>query len=192
MPETLLAPLGLLGNRILFALLTLIAFIAWLLQRGLDESQEWVEQKQKEKETGERPHPYKDLFSNAVSVKSVLFLIGVYMFWNLVAGAMGFFMLFVYETVGDLSNLQANLLQAVLWIFTALAGYFGFAMYGDKVSHRGFYFVGACNGSNFMVNSNLCWYELDSFNRIRCDLGYLCRYWCASLVRIMGNRIIPN
>ena len=47
---TLLAPLGLLGNRILFALLTLIAFIAWLLQRGLDESQEWVEQKQKEKE----------------------------------------------------------------------------------------------------------------------------------------------
>lgn len=50
---------------------------------------------------------------------------------------------FVYETVGGLSNLQANLLQAVLWIFTALAGYFGFAMYGDKVSHRGFYFVGA-------------------------------------------------
>lgn len=46
---TLLAPLGLLGNRILFALLTLIAFIAWLLQRGLDESQEWVEQKQKRK-----------------------------------------------------------------------------------------------------------------------------------------------
>ncbi|GAA2868036.1 hypothetical protein GCM10019817_11210 [Lactobacillus intestinalis] len=41
----------------------------------------------------------------------VLFLIGVYMFWNLVVGAMGFFMPYVYETVGGLSNTQANILQ---------------------------------------------------------------------------------
>lgn len=73
----------------------------------------------------------------------VLFLIGVYMFWNLVAGAMGFFMPYVYETVGGLSNNQANILQAVLWAFTALAGYFGFALHGDKWNHRIFFCVGA-------------------------------------------------
>lgn len=28
---------------------------------------------------------------------------------------------FVYETVGGLNNTQANMLQAVLWIFTALS-----------------------------------------------------------------------
>lgn len=138
-----LSPLGVLGNRILFGFLTVIAFIAWLLQRQLDESKDWIEQKKHEKETGEKPHPYKDLFSNMVSVKSVLFLIGVYMFWNLVSGAMGFFMPYVYETAGGLTNLQANILQAVLWAFTALAGYFGFAMKGDKWNHRIFFFVGA-------------------------------------------------
>ncbi|WP_300558758.1 MFS transporter [Companilactobacillus sp.] len=139
----LFAPLGLLGNRILFGILFVVAFIAWSLQRKLHESEEWEEQKAKEKLTGEKPHPYKDLFSSSVSVKSLLFLIGVYMFWNLVAGAMGFFMPYVYETAGGLTNLQANLLQAVLWIFTALATYFGFARYGDKANHRIFFFVGA-------------------------------------------------
>jgi inositol transporter-like SP family MFS transporter len=138
-----LAPLGLLGSRLMFGLLTVIAFIAWNLQRGLHESKEWEEQKKVEAASGEKPHPYKDLFSNAVSVKSLLFLIGVYMFWNLVAGAMGFFMPYVYETAGGLTNQQANLLQAVLWIFTAVATYFGFAKFGDRANHRIFFFVGA-------------------------------------------------
>ncbi|WP_308557657.1 MFS transporter [uncultured Lactobacillus sp.] len=140
---TLLSPLGVNGNRILFAVLTVISFIAWLLQRKLPESQQWIEQKKHEEETGEKPHPYKDLFSNIVSIKSILFLVGVYMFWNLVAGAMGFFMPYVYETAGGLTNMQANILQAVLWAFTALAGYFGFALHGDKWNHRIFFFVGA-------------------------------------------------
>lgn len=140
------SPLGLLGNRILFGVLFVVALIAWSLQRKLHESEEWEEQKAREKVTGVKPHPYKDLFSNWISVKSLLFLIGVYMFWNLVAGAMGFFMPYVYETAGGLTNLQANLLQAVLWIFTALATYFGFAKYGDKANHRIFYFVGGAMG----------------------------------------------
>ncbi|KRM30438.1 sugar transport protein [Agrilactobacillus composti DSM 18527 = JCM 14202] len=138
-----LAPLGLMGNRILFAFLTVVAFIAWRLQSKLEESQDWVEQKKAEKASGQKEHPYRDIFSNKVSLKSLCFLIGVYMFWNLVAGAMGFFMPFVYETAGGLSNMQANLLQAVLWILTAAATYFGFAKYGDKVNHRIFFFVGA-------------------------------------------------
>lgn len=140
---TLLSPLGVNGNRILFLLLTVIAFIAWLLQKRLDESEQWLEQKKHEQENGEKPHPYKDLFSNNVSVKSILFLIGVYLFWNLVSGAMGFFMPYVYETVGNLSNMQANILQALLWAFTALSGYFGFALNGDKWNHRVFFFTGA-------------------------------------------------
>ncbi|RHW51171.1 MFS transporter [Bombilactobacillus bombi] len=140
---TLLAPLGLKGSRILFAILTVIAFIAWLLQRNLPESQDWIDQKKKEKLTNVKPHPYRDLFSSKVSVKSLLFLCGVYVFWNLVAGAMGFFMPFVYQTVGGLSSVQANMLQAVLWGCTALSGYFGFALLGDKVNQRLFFFIGS-------------------------------------------------
>ncbi|EAE9265004.1 MFS transporter [Listeria monocytogenes] len=140
----IVSPLGLLGNRLLFLSLLLVAFIAWQLQRKLEESKDWEAEQVKMKESGNRlEHPFKTAFSSMVNVKSVLFLVGVYLFWNLVAGAMGFFMPFVYETVGGLSNTQANLLQAVLWILTAASTYFGFAKFGDRVSHRGLFFVGA-------------------------------------------------
>lgn len=140
----IVSPLGLLGNRLLFLSLLIVAFVAWQLQRKLEESKDWEAVQVKMKESGNRlEHPFKTAFSSMVNVKSVLFLVGVYLFWNLVAGAMGFFMPFVYETVGGLSNTQANLLQAVLWILTAASTYFGFAKFGDRVSHRGLFFVGA-------------------------------------------------
>ncbi|EMV4670944.1 MFS transporter [Listeria monocytogenes] len=140
----IVSPLGLLGNRLLFLSLLIVAFVAWRLQRKLEESKDWEAEQVKMKESGNRlEHPFKTAFSSMVNVKSVLFLVGVYLFWNLVAGAMGFFMPFVYETVGGLSNTQANLLQAVLWILTAASTYFGFAKFGDRVSHRGLFFVGA-------------------------------------------------
>ncbi|HAO6522697.1 TPA: MFS transporter [Listeria monocytogenes] len=140
----IVSPLGLLGNRLLFLSLLIVAFVAWQLQRKLEESKDWEAEQVKMKESGNRlEHPFKTAFSSMVNVKSVLFLVGVYLFWNLVAGAMGFFMPFVYETVGGLSNTQANLLQAVLWILTAASTYFGFAKFGDRVSHRGLFFIGA-------------------------------------------------
>ncbi|EOV5492799.1 MFS transporter [Listeria innocua] len=140
----IVSPLGLLGNRLLLLSLLIVAFVAWQLQRKLEESKDWEAEQVKMKESGNRlEHPFKTAFSSMVNVKSVLFLVGVYLFWNLVAGAMGFFMPFVYETVGGLSNTQANLLQAVLWILTAASTYFGFAKFGDRVSHRGLFFVGA-------------------------------------------------
>ncbi|UQS82079.1 MFS transporter [Bombilactobacillus folatiphilus] len=143
---SLLAPLHLLGNRLLFVFLAIVALIAWLLQKDLPESTDWLQEKKQEQLTGRKPHPYRELFSNKISVKSVLFLCGVYVFWNLVSGAMGFFMPYVYETVGGLNNLQANLLQVLLWGCTALAGYFGFALLGDRINQRKFFFVGALLG----------------------------------------------
>ncbi|WP_258078939.1 MULTISPECIES: hypothetical protein [Enterococcus] len=109
----------------------------------MEESKDWEEEDTRQAATAEKAHPYKELFSNVVNRKSLMFLVGVYLFWNLVAGAMGFFMPFVYETVGGLTNSQANMLQAVLWILTSLASYFGFAKLGDKVNQCKFYFVGA-------------------------------------------------
>lgn len=141
---SILSPLGLLGNRIIFGSLFIVAFIAWMLQRQLNESKIWIEEKKKQAaSTVKSVHPYKQLFANVINFKSLLFLVGVYMFWNLVAGAMGFFMPFVYSTVGGLTNLQANMLQAVLWTLTAVATYVLFVPLGDKVSHRGLFFVGA-------------------------------------------------
>lgn len=140
----ILAPLNLLGNRILFAVLFAVAFVAWILQRQLEESQAFEEEKARQAVEGStKSSLFKGLFSSKINIGALGFLIGVYLFWNLVAGAMGFFMPYVYETVGGLTNLEANLLQSVLWIFTAAATYFGFAKLGDRVDQRKLFCVGA-------------------------------------------------
>ncbi|EUJ35967.1 MFS transporter [Brochothrix campestris] len=141
----ILSPLGLMGNRIIFGTLFVVAFIAWQMQRKLDESEAWQASQAEEKIT-KKAHPYKELFTNKINIKSLLFLVGVYMFWNLVAGAMGFFMPFVYETVGGLTNTQANLLQTVLWTTTAVSTYFVFSKYADKISQRTLFTIGAALG----------------------------------------------
>ncbi len=141
-----LAPLGLMGNRIIFGTLFVVAFIAWLLQRQLNESAAWEEAQAQKKKEVKKENSYKALFTNRVNVKTILFLVGIYLTWNLVAGVMGFFMPHVYETAGGLSNEDANKLQAVLWGITAFVTYFGFAKLADKVNQRMLYFGGTLLG----------------------------------------------
>ncbi|MDR0846735.1 MAG: MFS transporter [Lactobacillales bacterium] len=141
---TLFAPLGLLGNRLLFVILFVVALIAWILQRKLEESASFTAEKAKQaKAPGHKRGMFKEIFAHAINIRAIGFLVGVYLFWNLVAGAMGFFMPYVYTTCGGLTDFQANMLQAVLWVLTALATYFGFAKLGDKIDQKKFFFVGA-------------------------------------------------
>jgi len=53
---------------------------------------------------------------------------------------------YVYETIGGLSNLQANILKAVLWTIIVLSFYFIFAKFGDKVDRKKLYGLGALIG----------------------------------------------
>ncbi|UOQ47054.1 MFS transporter [Gracilibacillus caseinilyticus] len=146
----LLEPLGLLGSRIIFFHLLVVAFVTWILRRGLPESRIWTEdnlkRQQEQKKTKIKKSSLKELFSLAVNRQALFLLIGIYLFWNLTAGAMGYFMPYIYENVGGLSNGQANLLQAFLWMFTVLTTYFGFMKLADKVSQRFLFGLGAAVG----------------------------------------------
>ena len=137
--------LDLFGNRLIFFTLFVIAFISWLLQRRLDESSEWIELKT-QKTVAQQKHPYKELLTNSINVKAIAFLVGIYLTWNFVAGAMGFFMPHVYETAGGLTNETANFLQMAMWGLTALFSYFGFALLADKVNQRLLYAFGTLLG----------------------------------------------
>ncbi|MDR2475244.1 MAG: MFS transporter [Bacteroidales bacterium] len=139
------AALALFGNRLIFGTLFLVALIAWLLQRRLDESKAWEESKAQAK-IEKQTHPYKALFTNRINVKTILFLIGIYLTWNFVAGAMGFFMPYVYQTAGGLSNETANFLQMFMWGLTALFSFAGFAMLADKINQRFLYAFGTTLG----------------------------------------------
>jgi len=137
--------LNLFGNRLIFFTLFLVAFIAWLLQRRLHESAEWVEQKTQDADK-KQGSSYKELLTNPINIRAIIFLVGMYILWNFVAGAMGFFMPYVYETAGKLSNEQANFLQMAMWGLTAFFSYFGFAMLADKINQRFLYAFGTIFG----------------------------------------------
>jgi len=139
------ASLDLFGNRLIFFTLFVVAFIAWLLQRRLNESAEWVELKA-QKTVNKTEYSFKELFTNSINLKTIAFLAGIYLTWNFVAGAMGFFMPHVYETAGGLSNETANFLQMAMWGLTALFSFAGFALLADKVNQRFLYAFGTSLG----------------------------------------------
>ena len=140
------------SSRIVFVSLFVVAFIAWLLQRQLDESKEWVKSEKlrvnSEKfatatdTTGSHAVANFSLFTSRLSlIKTLLFLAGMYLTWNLVASVMGFFQQHIYETAGGLSNSAANLLSVCQWI-GIIATTFVFSMIVDKVNQRWLYFTG--------------------------------------------------
>jgi inositol transporter-like SP family MFS transporter len=147
----LLAPLGLLGSRLIFGMLFVIAFLTWLFQRQISESAIWEEQQRKKAESGVKQplfdkEAFKELFTLKANRQALFLLVGIYTFWNFVAGTMGYFMPYIYETVGGLTGAQANLLQAVLWTLTVVSSYFVFVKMADKVNQKNLFAVGAVLG----------------------------------------------
>ncbi len=144
-----LAPLELLGSRIIFVHLFVVAAIVWWIRQGLAESQIWKDEavhESRELQSSVGARGVRGLFSRKVNITALLFLGGIYLFWNTVAGQAGIFMPRVYETAGLHSPVQQNLLQVLVWGCTVAATYFGFMRYADRVSQRGLYVFGAALG----------------------------------------------
>ncbi|MDR1677562.1 MAG: MFS transporter [Deltaproteobacteria bacterium] len=139
-----LGGLGHLGNRIVFAHLIVVALITWILRLRMPESDSWVASKEKEKELIAKGLWHKprmrDLFSGP-NLRGVLFLIGVYTVWNLCAGTMGFFMPYIYETVGGVSNTTANALTVGLFLTSCFSTLLIFMRLADNYSRRAIYFI---------------------------------------------------
>ena len=136
--------LNVFSSRVVFLSLLIVAFIAWNLQRKLDESDEWKATREAAKAKGEDTgllHAFGVLFSNKTAVKTVCFLASIYLTWNLVASVMGFFQPHIYETAGGVSNEQANMLSCVGWAIV-VAITFGLSFFIDKLPHKLFYVVG--------------------------------------------------
>ena len=127
------------SSRVVFLTLFIVAFIAWNLQRQLEESAEFTANKAKDK-NGILDN-IKLLFTNRIAVKTVCFLAAIYLTWNLVASVMGFFMPHIYETAGGLDNATANMLSCVSWVFVVVTTFI-VSFFVDKVAHRYFYVFG--------------------------------------------------
>jgi inositol transporter-like SP family MFS transporter len=137
------------SSRIVFASLFIVALIAWLLQRRLDESAEWVAAKKAELESGIKQKSvfssFGELFRNKTCVRSMLFLAGIYLTWNMVCSVMGFFQPHIYETAGGLSNEMANLMAAGQWVVIIFMTFIC-SLTVDKVNQRMLYGFGVSCG----------------------------------------------
>lgn len=132
------------SSRVVFFTLFVIAFIAWLLQRQLEESAEFEATKQQAKEQGKQSgllQSFYVLFSNKTAVKSALFLAAIYLTWNLVASVMGFFSPHICETAGGVSNEEANWMNCIQWA-TVVGVTFVISHVIDRTSHKLLYVLG--------------------------------------------------
>lgn len=141
-----LAPLGLTGSRLVFLHLFFVAAVVWWIRQGLAESQIWKDESGTAATTSVGGAGLRGLFSRRINITALLVLIGIYGFWNTVAGQAGIFMPRVYDSAGVHSAVQQNLLQVLVWGCTVAATYFGFMAYADRVSQRLLYVIGAALG----------------------------------------------
>jgi len=136
-----LAPLGLLGSRLIFLHLFVVAAVVWWIRQGLAESQIWKDEARDASKAELAASKIgasgmRGLFSRRVNIMALLVLIGIYGFWNTVAGQAGIFMPRVYASAGLESAVQQDLLQVLVWACTVAATYFGFMKFADKMSQR--------------------------------------------------------
>lgn len=139
-----LAPLGVLGARIVFAHLALIAVVLTILRSGMKESSLWRDTKAAaERHAADHPETasrnstarLRALFRGG-GLKSMLFLIGMYGIWNLWAGTNGFFFPYILRTVGAQSQAASVALQAGGFTVAMLSIGLVFMRYSDRVSQR--------------------------------------------------------
>lgn len=133
-----LTKLGILGARIVFAHLVVIALGLTLLRSRMQESKRWVESQK-----SDAPKPGVSVLFQPRYLVSILGLVGMYGFWNLWAGTNGFFFPYILRTVGAASQAQSVAIQALSFFIGMLSIYFVFMRLSDRVNQRSLFIVSA-------------------------------------------------
>lgn len=136
-----LAPLGLLGSRIVFAHLVVIALVTWWIRQGLEESEAWQEAK-----GGADAKPpsmwsnFRKLFNRRVNVTALIFLAVIYTCWNQAASQNGIFLPTILNSMGY-ETLQTDLFSMLSWGFVIVST-FVFMRHVDRWPYRWHFFFG--------------------------------------------------
>lgn len=137
--------LGLLGVRIVFLHLVVVAGVTYYLRRGLEKSERWQRAHSEAKSDGRTLgtfSKFKEVFTGA-NLRSLLFVASVYSVWNLVAGTYGFFLPFILESAGNTSTAASYALQGLWFVSAIVAVVLVFMRYGDRSNRRPLYVVSA-------------------------------------------------
>jgi MFS transporter, SP family, inositol transporter len=139
-----LTPLGILGARIVFAHLALLAVVLMLMRSRMQESRRWEEAKAAEKNCGgqvQRANPCELL--KWKYLKSMIFLVGMYGCWNLWAGTNGFFLPYILRTVGAQSQAASVAFQAFGFAVGIAGIILVFMRLSDRMNQRLLFIISA-------------------------------------------------
>jgi inositol transporter-like SP family MFS transporter len=132
----LLDPLGILGARIVFGHLAILALALTLLRSRMRESERWEAARRVKGSPAAASAQTWRVLLQPQYVKSIAFLVGMYGLWNLWAGTNGFFFPYILRTVGDQSQGMSVGLQAAGFLIGMLSILFIFMKLSDKVNQR--------------------------------------------------------
>jgi inositol transporter-like SP family MFS transporter len=146
-----LAPYGLLGIRIVFAHLFVVAMVTWYLRQGLTESAIWTAAASSSSESGEPSGEERGLLTagrlrnlfSGYTLKAMIFTAVVYTFWNLAAGTYGFFLPYFLSTIGANTQGGSVALQCLWFTTTLVFVVLVFMRYGDGRHRRLIWAIGS-------------------------------------------------
>ena len=135
-----LSDLGVLGTRIVFAHLLVVALVLWAMRRGMRESKIWSDAKSAASSVSFAG--FRELMRKPY-LGAMLFLTGMYGLWNLMAGTNGFYLPYILRTVGDQSQAMSVALQCGSFLLVALGVAFVFMPFVDRVNQKAMFMAGA-------------------------------------------------
>lgn len=123
-----LAPFGLLGIRIVFLHLFVVAVVTWALRRGLSESARWS---QAAKSAPAEQHKVRALFKGA-NFRALVWTATIYLFWNLAAGTAGIFNPYIISTLNAGGQAASVGLSSAQFIIVMIVTITVFMRYSDR------------------------------------------------------------
>ena len=123
-----LAPFGLLGVRIVFFHLFVVAFVTWALRRGLSESARWTEAA---KSAANVRNKIGALFTGA-NFRALVWTATIYTFWNLAAGTAGAFNSYLITKHNADSQSLGVGLPSIAFVTAMVFTVFVFMKYADR------------------------------------------------------------
>ncbi|MFT3780583.1 MAG: MFS transporter [Nibricoccus sp.] len=123
--------LGLLGIRIVFFHLFIVAFVTWALRRGLAESARWKDAKAAYNITRSKAAETAALFSGA-NFRALVWTATIYTFWNLAAGTAGAFNSYLITKHTNGGQALGVGLPSAAFVSMMLVTLFVFMPYSDR------------------------------------------------------------
>jgi MFS transporter, SP family, inositol transporter len=127
--SVILAPLGVLGIKIVFAHLLALALLLTLLRSRMQESRLWTSAKDVQV-------PRAGSLLEPRYLKSMAFLVGMYGIWNLSVGTLGSFLPYILRTVGGHSQEMSLALQGVTYPVAIVSVMLIFMRWSDRANQR--------------------------------------------------------